>query len=160
MYIKFFYIPIKRTYKTNKGLSEKLIKNRLIKQGWEVWRGGFLHATRREEIYSNVESKYRKLDFLSKDKLEYLQYLSRIHHGMPDFFCKRYDEYKFVECKLGNEQLAEIQKKCIKILILKGFKVEVHKLAFHSTKIREAIVNIYSNEKQIIEKQERLKLRY
>jgi hypothetical protein len=125
-----------------------------------VYRGGFLYASRLDDVYPNIKKKYSRLKGILGDKLDYVQYLARIHHGMPDFFCHRRKETKFVECKLGHEQLSDQQKKCIKVLVLKGFVVEVFKVVFDCTKVREAMVNIYSNEKEILEKQERLKLRW
>lgn len=160
MYIKHIYIPIKKSYTTNKGLSEKLIKKNLITTGWEVWRGGFLHAARKIDIYPNIYKKYSKLESIIPTHLEHLQYLSQYHHGMPDFFCHKKGYSKFVECKLGHEQLSALQKKCIKKLADIGFTTEVHKMVFECTKIREAMVNIYTNKKKIKKIQTRLKLRY
>ncbi len=124
-----------------------------------VFRGGYLHACRKKELYPNVLRKYSKLKGILGNDLEYLQLLSRIHHGMPDFFCYRRGIRKFVECKLGHEQLSNRQKRCIIKLVKIGFDVEVFKLVFDCTKIRSAYVNIFSNEKKIIERQKRLNLK-
>lgn len=164
MFIKFVYHPIKKEYKSNHGLSEKLIKKKLENDGWDVYRGGFLHCLRMDDLYPNVKKKYSKLkEILPDEKLEYLSFISRVHHGIPDYFCHRKVEqnveYKFIECKLGHEQLSSLQKKCIKILLFKGYVVEVHKTVFDCTKLRSAYVNLYTNEKRIIEQQMRLKLK-
>jgi hypothetical protein len=158
--VKHIYIPITKQYKSNKQLSEKQIKKRLEKDGWEVWRGGYLQCTRYSELYPNVEKKYSRVPLLLGKALECLQYLSVVHHGMPDFFCHRKGIIKFVECKLGHEQLSKAQKKAIERIQELGIKVEVHKLVYGCTKIRTANVNLRNGEKKIIEKQERLKLRY
>ena len=145
--MKQYCIPIRKQYKSNFRLSETQIKKRLEKQGWTVWRGGYLHCTRYDELYPNVKKKY-------------LQYLCAVHHGMPDFFCQRKKEIKFVECKLGNETIKENQKKCIRKLQEYGMEVEVHRFVFKPTKIREAYLDLDSGTKKVTEKQERLKSRY
>jgi hypothetical protein len=151
---------MKRSYKSHRRLSENQLRIKLEKSGWTVWRGGYLNCLREDELYPNAYRKYSMLYDILEDRLDFLQYLCVIHHGMPDFLCYRKGELKFVECKLGNEQLSNAQKKCIAKLQENGFRVEVHKFVFHSTKIREANVDIISNSKEIIKKQERLKLHY
>jgi len=64
---------------------------------------------------------------------------------MPDFLCHHPAKgFRFVECKLGHEQLRDGQKRCIRRLQLLGFDVEVWKLVDACTKIREAAVDIES----------------
>jgi len=146
MLVKFIYVPIAKKYKSNRGLSERLIRKRLEGEGWEVWRGGFLHAPRME-VYPNVLKKYKRLEHLiDPATLDHLQYLCVVHHGMPDFLCYR-DGFKFVECKLGHEQLSKVQKLCIPLLKKLGFPVEVHKMVFDCTKDRVALVNIKNGKK-------------
>lgn len=91
---------------------------------------------------------------------EFLQLLCAVHHGMPDFIVYRRGILKFVECKLGHEQLGEYQKRCLPRLKRIGFIVEVWKIVDECTKIRRAKVNILTKEKKVCEKQERLKVRY
>jgi hypothetical protein len=158
--IRHIYIPLRRKYKSRQGLSERRIKKRLEKKGWEIWRGGFIHCIRYKDLYPNVFRKYIRLRKILGNDLEYLQYLSVVHHGMPDFFCRRKKKLKFVECKLGHEQLSERQKKCFPKLMELGYKVEVHKLVFPCTKLRIADVDLKTGEKIIREKQMRLKLHY
>ena len=43
------------------GLSERLVRERLERNGWTVWRGGFIHALRRRELFPNVKTKYATL---------------------------------------------------------------------------------------------------
>jgi hypothetical protein len=153
MELTYVYIPLSRLQKSRRGLSEKLLKRRLEKNGWQVWRGGFIHASRKTELYPNVERAYKNLAaLLEKHKpgaLELLQYLSVVHHGMPDYICFRNKEFKFVECKLAHEQLQESQKKCIPKLLQLGFSVEVHTLVDPCTKARGAVVDLETGEKII-----------
>ncbi len=160
MLIRHVYIPILREYKSNRKLSESQVKKRLEKQGWEVWRGGNIGCLRRDDIYPNVRRKYEKLRAILGQDLDLMQYLCSVHHGMPDYFCFRKGEKKFVECKLGHEQLSNGQKACFEVLMRHGYNVEVHKLVFECTKLREADVDILSGAKVVREKQERLKLHY
>ncbi|MCF7860999.1 VRR-NUC domain-containing protein [Candidatus Woesearchaeota archaeon] len=167
MIIKIKYIPITRVYKSKRGLSEKLIRKRLEKSGWVVWRGGFINAVRKNYLYPNVEKKYKKLNALmDREDLIYLSYMAKIHHGMPDFLCYREgfasdsNGFKFVECKLGYEQLSDRQKTCIAKLLKRGFKVEVHKMVHGSIKLRVCKYNIITGEKKVIAQQKRLVLRW
>lgn len=148
-----------KRYKSHKGLAEKQLKKRLKKNGWEIWRAGYIHVIRTMDLYPNTFRKYIRLCKLFPN-IEYLQYLSAVHHGMPDFLCYRKKVIKFVECKLGNEQLSIKQKKCILKLQSLGFSVEIHKLVFSSTKLRLAYLDLKTGHLDIVEKQTRLKLRY
>ncbi len=156
---RFIYIPIGNyPYVSKSGLSERQLRKRLVKQGWEVWRGGNIGILRRnDELYPVVREKYSRLcAFIecsfSREMLECLQYLC-YHHGMPDFICKRRKDWKFVECKLGHEQLSKRQKLCIKKLQELGFAVEVHKLVEACTKTKISAVDIMTGEKRWIEKE-------
>ena len=151
---------MQKIYKSHRHLSETQIKKRLEKQGWDVWRGSSICCTRETDVYPNVFKKYSRLALLLQDKLESLQYIASVHHGMPDFLCHRKNEFLFVECKLGHEQLSKLQKKCIIRLKELGFDVEIHKFVFNCTKTRIAYVDLNNGEKKIIDKQERLKLKY
>jgi hypothetical protein len=157
MDVPHLYVPKRRTKRTNYGLSELQVKAKLLKEGWEVWRGGNIGITRRAELYPNVERKYRRLcELLEQDypkQLELLQYLCHVHHGMPDYVCYRRGEWKFVECKLYHEQLSKRQKTCITKLQSLGFIVEVHKLIDHRTKTRKAEINLATGKKKIKEHQ-------
>jgi len=158
--VKHVYIPISKEYRKIKGLSERQIRKRLESQGWIVWRGGYLHALRKQEIYPNIRKKYTILkNLIDAEKLEYLQYLSKTHHGMPDFLCYR-NSFKFVECKLGHEQLSVVQKKCIKILVNKGYDVEIHKFVYGCTKDRIAYIDIETGDKSVKERQMRMKINW
>lgn len=154
MELKHLYIPLVKSYSSYKGISERLIRYRLIKEGYEVWRSSALSMIREPDVYPNVKRKYKRLQKILKD-YEYFTYLDHVHHGMPDFICFR-DSFLFVECKLGHEQLSTRQKRCIEKLREKGYRVEVHKIVFPETKIRKAWVDIFSNKKRIIEKQQKL----
>jgi hypothetical protein len=160
MDVPHLYVPRRRTKRSNYGLSEIQVKAKLLKEGWEIWRGGNIGITRQAEIYPNVERKYKRLcELLSKDfpdKLELLQYLCAVHHGMPDYLCYRRGEWKFVECKLYHEQLSARQKICITKLQSLGFTVEVHKLIDHRTKTRKAHVDLKTGKKNIKEHQLKL----
>ena len=162
MDVRHQYVPIRRTRRTARGLSELQLKTRLEKQGWTVWRGGQIGMTRKAEIYPNVERKYTLLIELLKrdhpDHVELLQYLCAVHHGMPDYLCYRQktNEWKFVECKYKHEQLSQRQKTCIQKLSSLGFTVEVHKLVDHQTKARNAMVNLKTGAKKVNEQQLKL----
>jgi len=161
--IKQQYVPITKKYSSKKGLSEKLLRRRLESNGWLVWRGSLLNILHRDDLYPNVRKKYTLLNNLLQKHhaktIDYLKYLC-FQHGMPDFICYRNNHFKFVECKLGHEQLSIKQKKCIMKLLELGYDIEVHKFVFNCTKLRIAYVDIFNQDKIVIEKQERLKLRY
>lgn len=146
-----------------KGFSEKHIKKELVRSGWEVWRGGLIGIELHHDVYPNVRRKYQRLTRLlirHHDRhYDHLRYLSRVHHGMPDYICFR-DGFKFVECKLGYEQLSGVQKKTIALLSSIGFEVEVHRIAFSPTKTRKALVDVETGEKKVLEEQKRLVLRW
>ncbi|MBS1266833.1 MAG: DNA polymerase [Candidatus Woesearchaeota archaeon] len=156
-FVKCIYIPIKKTYAEKRGLSEKLIKKRLEKQGWEVWKGSLINILRKDN-YPNVQKKYSKLIRLLKkhhpEKLEHLKYICDVHHGMPDFICYR-NKFKFVECKLDYEPLRESQKKTIILLKKMGLKIEIHKLV-EKIKTRVSLYNPKNNKHKILEKQLKL----
>ncbi len=160
-YIKVIhrYIPVSKDYEDKKGLSEKLIRKRLEKKG-HVWRAGLIGILK-DEIYPNVRRKYQLLkDLMDRHHPglhEHLEYINKVHHGMPDFlfFGK---SFRFVECKLQYEQLSSVQKKTIKKLIELGFDVEVHKVVDKRTKTRKASVYIFNGSKEVIERQAILSL--
>jgi hypothetical protein len=151
------YIPLSREYTKNKGLSERLIKRRLEAQGWTIWRGGCLNILKRDELYPNVRKKYETLmellTYHHPDDIEKLQYLSAVHHGMPDYLCYRNSRFLFVECKFKYEQLSEVQKQTIAKLKWMGFDVEVHKIVGAPTKARTAIIDLSNGKKEILEVQ-------
>ena len=162
--VQHMYVPARRTRRTARGLSEHQLKQRLQHQGWEVWRGGLIGITRQVDLYPNVERKYARLcALLMRDypeKIELLQYLCAVHHGMPDYLCYRSKggktEWKFVECKYLHEQLSQRQKTCIIKLQSLGFTVEVHKLIDHRTKTRAASVDLHTGVKRVNEIQLKL----
>ncbi|MFO7711259.1 MAG: VRR-NUC domain-containing protein [Candidatus Woesearchaeota archaeon] len=157
MWVKHVYIPMQRDYRVKRGLSERQIKKQLESNGWRVYRGGFLHCLR-TEMYPAVETKYRELErLMDREMLERLQYMCEVQHGMPDFLCYR-GHFKFVECKLGHEQLSERQKRCIQNLFGLGFEVEIHKLVYACTKNRIAYVNLSDGSKYVKERQLRLRI--
>ncbi|MDD9954176.1 MAG: VRR-NUC domain-containing protein [Candidatus Woesearchaeota archaeon] len=147
-----------------RGLSERMIKKRLERDGWLVWRGSLVGAHKDESRYPNVRRKYAILHELLEqhhpDKISTLEYMCYVHHGIPDLLCFRKSLFKFVECKLGHEQLSQRQKTCIRKLQELGFPVEVHKLVDDCTKTRRATIDLHSGEKIIHEKQERLRRKY
>lgn len=154
-----FYIPMRQyPYKRRHGLAELQLRKRLEKQGWHVWRGGFVHAIA-ADVYPNVKKKYTQLAELILERfgdraLDYLCYLCTVHHGMPDFVCyhPQLQEFKFVECKFGHEGLSSRQVSTITKLMDNGFNVEVHKLVEPCTKARKATINLVTKEKKILEK--------
>jgi len=167
--IRHLYIPMRKAFPDRHGLAEREIKRRLEKQGWIVWRGelvGLLRHARNhpeQELYANVKKKYELLELLLNDhhpsRLDDLQYLSAVHHGMPDYLCYRQGRFLFVECKLCHEQLSRAQKFTIRRLQALGFGIEVHKLVDHRTKLRSAAVSIETNVAEIKERQLRLSKR-
>jgi len=139
-----------------------MIRQRLEREHWTVWRGGILGVEKEHDTWPNVKRKYLLLRGLLEDHhpehVDEIEYLCKVHHGMPDFICYRRGMFKFVECKLGHEQLSQRQKHCITRLQQLGFSVEVHKFVHRCTKVRTAIINLETGEKKIVEKQLRLKL--
>ncbi|MFH0978387.1 MAG: DNA polymerase domain-containing protein [Candidatus Woesearchaeota archaeon] len=160
--VRHVFVPMQKQYSERQGLSERILARRLIKQGWSVWRGGLINIVNKDDLYPNVRKRYEKLNSLlfkhRPDLLDYLHYLCDVHHGMPDFICFRNGVFKFVECKLGHEQLSVRQKKCIAKLQEIGFVVEVHKLVESCTKARIAQVNLAEGTKVVFERQARLVL--
>ncbi len=87
-------------------------------------------------------------------KHEFLEYLSAVHHGMPDFLCHHPTwGFRFVECKLGHEQLRDGQKRSIRRLQLLGFDVEIWTLVEERTKRRAAVLDVESGRAEIRERQ-------
>ncbi|MEK6849867.1 MAG: VRR-NUC domain-containing protein [Nanoarchaeota archaeon] len=164
--ITTIYVPIRNyPYMTRRGLSELQLRRRLEKQGWQVWRGGFLHAA--SGYFPSVKKKYDFLfgllkELTNEDTVQRLCYLSSVHHGMPDFLCynSATKQFKFVECKLGHEALSQRQVVTISKLHDAGFVTEVHKLVDACTKTRRAVVNISLGTKQVMEKEMTLKTRW
>ncbi|MFH1916468.1 MAG: VRR-NUC domain-containing protein [Nanoarchaeota archaeon] len=152
-------IPLKAT--SRRALSERLAKKRLEKKGWTVWRGGLFSITKREEIYPSVLHKYTLLlELMEKHypgKVEALQYLCDVHHGMPDFVCYKDGIFRFVECKLIYETLSLRQKRCLKKLAQLGFPVEVMRLVDKRTMKRRAVYDVQNGRRKILECQERIK---
>ncbi|HSU72734.1 MAG TPA: VRR-NUC domain-containing protein [Candidatus Binatia bacterium] len=154
------YVPIRNyPYKTRHGLAELQLRRRLEKQGWQVWRGDFIHLLW-TDAYPSVRRKYDPLSNLLLERfgaemLDTLGYFSYVHHGIPDFLCYNpiTQEFKFVECKLGHEQLSARQVLTIQKLSNVGFTTEVHKLVEACTKTRKAEVNIALNEKRVVERE-------
>ena len=154
------YVPIRNyPYKTRHGLAEIQLRRRLEKQGWQVWRGDFIHLLW-TDVYPSVRRKYDQLSNLliehfGVEMMDTLGYFSYVHHGIPDFLCYNpiSREFKFVECKLGHEQLSARQVLTIQKLKNVGFTTEVHKLVDACTKVRKAEVNIALNKRDVVEKE-------
>lgn len=161
--VLFRYIPVPSKYKGRRGLSERFVKKFLENKGYLVWRGSNVCLSEQRHLYPLVQKKYTLLTLLlyyyHPFVVEDVRHLAKHHFGLPDFIVFK-KTFVFVECKLGHEQLSQRQKLCIQRLVKLGFTVEVYKLVDDCTKVRKAWVNIFSNEKQILEKQLRLKLRW
>ncbi|MBI4181633.1 MAG: VRR-NUC domain-containing protein [Candidatus Aenigmarchaeota archaeon] len=154
-------IPLSRRYRSNRGLSERLIRERLEKQGWTVWRGGMLDIVRERGIPRALRERYEQLctllDLHMPGTREQLQYFCAVQHGMPDFLCYRSGSFLWVECKLGHESLSERQKLCLLKLRWMGFRVEVHRLVYPQTRSRQLSLNLLTGRKDIRERQATLK---
>jgi len=148
--------PILRAFRTKRGLSEKIIRKKLERHGWFVWRGSMIHVTAHD--YPNVDKKYKQLQALlsGQPHANTLRYYSRIHHGMPDFLCYKNGRFKFVECKLSYERLSARQKTCIAKLQNLGFVVELHRLVEKQTKDRTASFTLGTQMKTILQRQQTL----
>ena len=154
------YIPMRKyPYKTRHGLAELQLRKRLEKQGWKVWRGGFVHAIA-ADVYPSVKKRYLELAELilelhGERMLDFLCYLCTVHHGMPDLVCYNpaLKQFKFVECKLGHEGLSSRQVLTIQRLQENGLNVEVHKLVEECTKTRKAEIDLRTKQKKVLEKE-------
>jgi len=159
--VKQVYVHVPRMPSSRRGLSEKIVRRRLEKQGYTIWRGGFLYAAQTIDPYPNVLKKYQLLEkLLDKHKpmtKEPLQYMCRVNHGMPDLLVFKRGKFKFVECKLIYEQLSRRQKICIRKVIALGFIVEIHRVVDDRTKAREAIINLNNGDKKILVEQKVLR---
>lgn len=152
-----YIYPSKKTSQ-ERGKSEKEIKKKLEKQGWEVWRSASINFLYNPDLFPVVLKKYQRLHMLldayyPKEK-EYIQLLAAVHHGLPDFICFRQGIFKFIECKRGYEQLSDAQKICIPKLQELGFIVELHILGYLSTKTTKAILK--DGKKKIVERQQKI----
>jgi len=156
------YIPLRRFSPrgSRRGMAERFIKAQLLREGWEVWRGNGMNLLRGLETFPNVKRKYerlkKRLGIERQGSWELLGLYAAVHHGMPDFICYRRGVLKFVECKLGHEQLNDYQKLCLPKLQALGFTVEVHKIVDACTKTRRATINLKNGEKTIRDRQLRL----
>jgi hypothetical protein len=155
--IPYVYVSADDLFEHRKGLAEEVLRKRLVKQGWRVWKSNYIPSARKPDVYPAVKRAYEELCILL-DKhrpgmREHIEYLSRVHHGLPDFICFRHGQFKFVECKLEYEGLLLSQKYCIPKLRELGFEVEVHKLVDRKTKAITAVIDINTGEKKITEMQ-------
>lgn len=135
------------------GFSERYIRSKLEGKGWEVWRGGFLHANRKREVYPNVERRYAMAERLLDDRISALQYIGVVHHGMPDLLCYKFGRFKFVECKLGYEAIRDNQVETISLLQGLGFDVEVHRVVEHATQRRQTRYDVASGDRLVLDEQ-------
>ena len=159
--VPLHFIPLTREYAERKGLSERLIRRMLERQGWLVWRASSIGAHTRPDAWPNVKRKYGMLEgLLPQGQHAYLTYLNTVHHGLPDYLCHRRGEWKFVECKMGHEQLLESQERCIPKLQARGFPVEVFVLAEPCTKARRGTLHLDTRAKEVHDRQLRLKRRW
>jgi hypothetical protein len=151
------YTPMPLRVADRRGLSERLVRRHLERHGWLVWRGQLLLFPPDEETYPNVRRKYERLRQLLERKhpriLDALAFLAQEHYGVPDFLCYKLGQFKFVECKLGHEQLSMRQRRCIIFLVSLGFDVEVHKVVGPETKARRALVDIVDGKRRVYERQ-------
>lgn len=159
-FVRFCFIPMRGSPENRHGLSERTIRRMLEREGWTVWRGGSIGAHRLPDAWPAVQRKYGLLAELLGEQHDLLALLAHVHHGMPDFLCYRRGEWKFVECKLGHEQLSARQKICIERLQALGYVVEVHKLVEDCTKTRLASVDVRNGTKRVHDRQTRLKLHW
>lgn len=155
------YLPVLNPPRDRRGLAERRIKKELERRGWSVWRGDCLDILRRGELYPNVEKKYRHLQQLVEKHhpgtFAQLEYYCAVHHGLPDYLCYHPAHgFRFVECKLGYEQLSRRQKKCIPKLQALNFDVEVWKLVEKQTRRRLAELDLERGELSVKEEQARL----
>lgn len=160
--LRHYYIPLRRFNPrgSRRGMAERLVKAQLLRTGWEVWRGAGFNLIRASDVFPNVHRKYSRLKELVEierpGSWDVLGLWSAVHHGMPDLIAYRRGTLKFVECKLGHEQLNDYQRKCLPKLQALGFRVEVHKIVDECTKTREAVINIKNGGKLVTKRQLRL----
>jgi hypothetical protein len=158
------YVPMRSRPEELRGVAEARLRQRLERQGWNVWRGSLINLYLDENTYANVRRRYRVLaQLLVQDfpaHYDHLRYICAVHHGLPDFVCCRQTsdgrEWLFVECKLMHEQLSKRQVKCITKLLDMGFRVEVHKLVDERTNTRTADIDLLSGMRRVGERQLRL----
>ena len=76
-----------------------------------MWKGALV-CVLREDVYPDIRREYGRLMALLEKLgcLEELQYLNDVHHGLPDFICRRSGEFKFIECKLQYEPLLDMSE--------------------------------------------------
>src|SRR3989338_3719260 len=113
-----------------RGLSEKLAKQKLKKQGFRVYRGiGFFGPGAIHVDYPYVVNMYKELDKYLNERFGYALFAMRLvlgtTKGMPDFLCISGSEISFVEVKLEHESIKPTQIKMMDALEEFGFKVMV-----------------------------------
>lgn len=149
------YQPHKRA--TNRGHAETIIRRALQRDGWKVWRGGFLILGLQSE-YERLRNKYQQAKDIviqqhGEGMWECLSTLAK-YRGMPDFFCYHpiLRTTKFIECKLGYEQLSTYQRRTLHVLTNWGFDVEVHVVGLPHMSAKTAVFDLLTKRKQVIEK--------
>jgi hypothetical protein len=147
-----------------RGFSERIVRRHLERHGWTVWRGAMLGAHERDDLYPVALRKYvllhRLLAVEWPHRYDELRYLNAVHHGIPDFLCRRAVDgsvvWLFVEAKLRDEQLLASQRACIARLLSMGFLVEVHAVTTRASRRVRAYKDSLTGKCVIVERQLRL----
>lgn len=158
----------KFTYKSHRGLAEKLARCYLEKKGFKVFRG--VRVLGKEwsinyYLYENVKKAYDQVDRLLVKKLGLKLYELRDSlswKGIPDFFLYRKEgnrvELCFAEVKLNNEQIKEHQFACMHLLEQYDFPILIIRLK-EKVLMPESLLHFPSKKKVIVLKQETLRRR-
>ena len=106
-------------YKTNKGLSERIVRQDFKKRGFEVWKGSYLQF--QEEFFVHQRDKYELLVNELKYRIGHKRYWRLIlwgkaFAGIPDFVVMRNEDFYFVEVKFNNESIKKNQLNTILFL--------------------------------------------
>ncbi|MEK6968695.1 MAG: VRR-NUC domain-containing protein [Nanoarchaeota archaeon] len=120
-------------YASRHGLSERIARKRLVKQGFKVYRGiGFFGFKAIKVDYPAVVNKYKELESELTGRLGYSLFAIQLAlgsaKGIPDFLCLSDKEIVFVEVKLEHESIKPHQLRVMRVLEDFGFKVMVFRL--------------------------------
>lgn len=156
------------SYKSKRGLAERLAKRYLENSGFKVFRGVRILGKEwsiNYDLYENVRRTYDRVDDLLVKKLGLKLYELRdalSWKGIPDFFlCRKRgskEDLCFAEVKLNNEQIKDHQFDCMHLLEQYGFTIFIIRIK-EKVLAPEIIRDAQTKKKIMVLKQETLRRR-
>ncbi len=144
-----------RAYVSRHGLAEALVRRRLVRAGFDVFRGiGFFGPEALHVEYPVVIARYERLESLLRSQLGFgLFTLRSVLHspkGMPDFLCYKDGRFLFVEVKLEHEPIKKHQLAKMELLERFGFETKV-------VRVKQKPYRIISDSKKVMVRQKRFR---